>query len=188
MVTVTTQAGAPTGTRPSEVFNESSEVILQCLRDGLTPFAACRKAGVIFFTYRSWIHNGTGPLARQPYAAFAHEVAKIQREVPIDEKALAEVLLPRGRRPQALTGVQQDAIVQVVQDGGSHFEAADAAGITLNTLYSWLRMGGYPKQVSRFAPVPDRYVEDPFKSFVARFREAETNAAIEVANIAGWVS
>ena len=162
------------------LLGDAQERLLSALRQGYAPQKACAIAGISYATYWTWMLRGADPGSRskyrcperirvEPYWTFAREV----RAAIEDGKRATPPGPPRGRTPALLTPEQQAVILDRLKQGWSYAAACRQANVTLSTFSSWLRLGGYPRQLSLHRAIDPAYVTEPYKSFATAVLAAE---------------
>lgn len=166
--------------KPHAFIGETEERFLSLLREGLVPRDACREVGVSYDTYHDWMMKGGDPASRakarcpdtvqwEPYWTFARRV----REARAEGSRHVRPGKPKGRLPSEITPAQQEIIFHGLTNGYSYHEVCRQADITLSTFAAWLRLGGYPRQISLYRPIARQYVAEPYQTFVQRVLAAE---------------
>lgn len=165
---------------PTVLLGPKRDVFLQALAEGYSPPAACERAGVVYKTYRDWMLKGGNPggdarhacpphLQWEPYYSFARDV----RAAQATGRQHDQLGSLSGAKPAALSETQQDALCHALAHGFTYHAAAHLAGVRLSTFVSWLRRGGYPRQLSFAKPLLPAFIADPYATFVRRILAAE---------------
>lgn len=150
------------------------------LREGHTFRTACAKAGVSYYTFHDWMMKGGDPGSRafhkcpdtlrvEPYYSFA----RAMRAAEADGRRVERPRMPTGPAPTPITDAQREQIMRGFASGWTIRRIARTAGVTHNTLLSWLYRGGYPKQVSHHVPIDPAGITEPYRSFVEDVLRAE---------------
>lgn len=162
------------------ISGTTRETFLHLLSRGYPLLSALEQSNITYDTFRYWMvqgadpekllkHRRVQPARVEPYWTFARDV----RNAIEQGKAFSIPGPPRGRKPSAISSEQEAVILDCVRRGWSFPASCHAAGITLTRLGSWLRLGGYSRQLSMHRPVDPLHVVEPYKSFVKRFEQAE---------------
>ena len=144
---------------------------------------ACEQSGVARTTVRKWLLKGTDPETRsayacpvdyvnEPYWTFARELRKAQAE----GQAFDKPVKPANKPPQPITDEQQTALLGCLAIGSTFRTACDVAGVPLPRLLSWLRRGGYPRQLTNKVAIDPVYIIEPYATFVQHVLDAESYA------------
>lgn len=165
------------GREPVVLQGDVQDRMISLLTSGLSVYASCREVGVSRDTFWRWMRLGEREGAREPYRSFAARVREAQKNRQPDEELLSAVLQPRGRPPYPISDEQREIILQAIREGKSYRQASKRAGILTTTLKSWLRMGGYPNQVTPSPSPPPNKRKEPYISFVRDVLAAEAEAA-----------
>lgn len=138
------------------------EQLCALLAEGVSPKAACFRLGFSYHTYCSWMLQGSGDDAPEPYRSFYLAVG----EAKFAGRAKTPPQMRKGRKPGPISAAQQLKVFEAVRLGFTYHEVAKHAGIRLSTLLSWLRLGGHPHARSLATkPLHPLAVVDPYKRF-----------------------
>lgn len=162
---------------------DAGERLFAALRQGYSLPKACAIAGVSSDTVRWWLLKGADPESTsrrvcpqdfilEPFWTFARELRAAQAEgrrhvLPVKR---------RGPLPGDISQSQQTALLGCLAIGYPFQAACNVAGIRLERLLSWLRLGGYPRQLDQRPPLDSICVIEPYISFVQNVLDAETHA------------
>jgi hypothetical protein len=161
-----------------------ADLLADLLSAGHSFYSACRLVGVSYQTFRRWMHFGGDPLqaterivdpetAEEPYRSFATRMREAEREGAQYRKTIYRDRAPKGRKPKDLDLVQRVTLLEWTKAGYPWAAASREAGVSLTTLVSWLRLGGHPATAPFRKPLPEEQIEEPYRSFVREFMEAE---------------
>lgn len=164
----------------SALLGDKREALLARIREGYPFRKACALAGVSYDTFRWWMLKGADPdsgsrrvcpptVKVEPYWTFARDV----RAAQADGRRYSPPGPRHGRHPSPIPPEAQAVILDGLSRGWSYHDCAREAGVRLSTLLSWLRLGGYPRRLQMTRPLEDRFVVEPYKSFVADVISAE---------------
>lgn len=162
------------------LLGSTQEQLEDLIRHGHTFRTACAKAGVSYYTFHEWMMKGGDPGSRskhkcpteyqiEPYYSFARAI----RDAEAEGKRIERPRIPTGPQPNPLTDEQRAALLSGFAQGWTIRRIARSAGVTHNTLLSWLHRGGYPRAVSHHVPIDPAGIMEPYKSFVEDVLRAE---------------
>lgn len=155
------------GRPPTAFTNERANKLADLLEQGYSPKRACSMLGIAVDVYYAWMLKGR--LGEEPYVSF--------RETMLAAIDAGMGRTPPGRRlgrvPSDIPSDKQDQIVEHLRQGRSYHVSCRRAGVNLGTFVSWLRLGGYPRQLSPYRPIAPEHVAEPYRSFAAAVLQAE---------------
>lgn len=165
----------------SPVFaNGETDTFLNLLRQGYSTVEACWVLGISYEHFRHWMMRGNDPLSKspknclpeirvEPYWSFARAVRLADEE----GKTIRLLKSDPGRPPLSIDVRQRDRLCEEIARGASYHEACQIAHVALSTFLSWLRHGGYPRQLTNSRVLNPVHIREPYISFVAAVLAAE---------------
>lgn len=165
---------------PPVFANGETDRFLDLLRQGYSTVEACWALGISYEHFRHWMMRGNDPLSKspknclpeiivEPYWSFARAV----RLADAEGRTTRLLKSDPGRPPLSLDTVQRDKLCREIARGASYHEACHLAHVPLSTFLSWLRHGGYPRQLTSSRVLNPVHIREPYISFVTAVLAAE---------------